>query len=178
MTGSLSLPLQKYFELEAGKQELNNLYGNKLRVRVCGICIVDNRILLVRHSSVGSENVFWSPPGGGMEFGESAPAALAREFLEETGLVVEVGEMLFVNELILQPLHAVEIFFYVKVISGALAKGFDPQFTEETQILQEVRFMSMNEIKVLPDSHMHGIFQKCDTLEDLLALRGYFTNQN
>ena len=164
---------QKYSGLEAGKQELHKLYGNKLRVRVCGICVVDDRILLVRHTSVGSENIFWSPPGGGMEFGESAASALSREFLEETRLVVEVGEMLFVNELILAPLHAVEIFFQVKIISGDLSIGFDPEFSDGNQILQEVDFMSMEDIKLLPQNQVHGLFRKCETLEDILSLRGY-----
>ncbi|MCF2444208.1 NUDIX hydrolase [Dyadobacter sp. CY345] len=164
--------------MEAGKQALQNLYGNKLRVRVCGICIQDDQILLVRHNFVGSENIFWSPPGGGMEFGESAPAVVAREFFEETGLVVEVGQMLFVNELILPPLHAVEIFFHVEIVSGSLTKGFDPEFSAENQILQEVSYLTMKEVKQLPENHVHNVFQKCKTLEDLLLLQGYMTNQD
>ena len=111
-----------------------------------------------------------------MEFGESATSALSREFLEETRLVVEVGEMLFVNELILPPLHAVEIFFQVKIISGDLSIGFDPEFSDGNQILQEVDFMSMEDIKLLPQNQVHGLFRKCETLEDILSLRGYMTD--
>ncbi len=164
--------------MEAGKQALQNLYGNRLRVRVCGICIQDDQILLVRHTSVGSENTFWSPPGGGMDFGENAPAALVREFSEETGLEVEVGRMLFVSEFILPPLHAVEIFFKVEIVSGFMAKGFDPEFSAENQILQEVRYLTMKEIKQLPEIQVHNVFQKCETLNDLLLLQGYINNQD
>lgn len=165
-------------DLEAGKQEIHNLYGNRLRVRVCGICIEDDRILLVRHTSVGSENIFWSPPGGGMEFGESAPSALAREFAEETGLEVEVGEMIFVNEFIQPPLHAVELFFQVKIKSGLLSLGYDPEFSAHHQILQEVRFMTMEEITAIPETQVHALFRQCGSLKDLLMLRGYLNFQS
>jgi 8-oxo-dGTP diphosphatase len=142
-------------------------------MRVCGICVSDNRILMVRHNMVGPENVFWSPPGGGMQFGESAPQALVREFIEETGLMVEVGDMLFVNEFIASPLHAVELFFRVKDVSGTLQTGLDPEFSEGNQIIQDVRFMDMSEIKALPENQVHSIFKECETLHDVLSISGY-----
>jgi 8-oxo-dGTP pyrophosphatase MutT (NUDIX family) len=37
-------------------------------------------------------------PGGGMEFGEGTRECLAREFLEETGIEVEVKEHLFTTD--------------------------------------------------------------------------------
>jgi 8-oxo-dGTP diphosphatase len=155
------------------KKELTDLYGSRLRVRVCGICIADQKILMVRHRFVGPENIFWSPPGGGMDFGESAPAALKREFLEETGIVVEIGEMLFVNEYIYPPLHAVELFFSIKSFCGLPSTGFDPEFSEQSQIIREVRFMSMQEIKSLPENQVHSLFKNCTVMEDVLTLRGY-----
>lgn len=142
-------------------------------MRVCGICVSDNRILMVRHNMAGPENVFWSPPGGGMQFGESAPQALVREFIEETGLTVEVGDMLFVNEFIASPLHAVELFFQVKKVSGTLQTGLDPEFSDGNQIIQDVRFMDMSEIKTIPENQVHSIFKECETLHDLLSISGY-----
>ena len=73
-------------------------FGNKIRVRVCGICIENAKILLVKHHALTKSGEFWSPPGGGMDFGESAENNLKREFLEETGLVVDVEKFLFVHE--------------------------------------------------------------------------------
>ena len=39
-------------------------FGNKLRVRVCGICIENNKILMVNHHSLNKGDDFWGPPGG------------------------------------------------------------------------------------------------------------------
>ena len=132
---------------------------------------------MVRHDTVGSENIFWSPPGGGVHYGESAPAALAREIVEECGLTAEVGEMLFINEYIEAPLHAVEVFFHVTKISGLLTKGVDPEFSLDSQIIQEVQFMTLAEIKAFPESHVHSIFRNCESFSDLLSVRGYIVNK-
>jgi 8-oxo-dGTP diphosphatase len=94
--------------LQTLNADIGNLYGGSVRVRVGGLCVQEHRILLVNHALYGPEGIFWSPPGGGVQFGESAQQALVREFREETGLDVEVGELLFVHEHIAVPLHAVE----------------------------------------------------------------------
>ena len=48
------------------------------------------RVLLVKraHAPLKGE---WSLPGGAVELGETLEVAIAREVLEETGLIVEVG---------------------------------------------------------------------------------------
>ena len=53
----------------------------------------EGRLLLVRRAHEPGQGR-WSLPGGRIEPGESAAEAAAREVLEETGLVVEVGELL------------------------------------------------------------------------------------
>ncbi len=57
-----------------------------------GAVVLDGtgHVLLARraHAPLKGE---WSLPGGGVELGETLEAAIAREVLEETGLVIDVG---------------------------------------------------------------------------------------
>ena len=59
---------------------------------VGGIAVRDGRLLLIKRGQAPSAGR-WSLPGGRVEPGESERVAVAREFLEETGLVVEVGPL-------------------------------------------------------------------------------------
>lgn len=128
---------------------------------------------MVRHRNIGPANTFWSPPGGGVEFGEKAPDALIREFAEETGLTVSVGDLLFVNEVIAKPLHAVELFFVAQVRTGLLRLGIDPEMGLMNQLIDDVRFMQFDEIKALPADEVHALFRHCNSLDDVFELHGY-----
>ena len=155
------------------RQEVLKLYGNRLRLRVCGLYCDGDRLLMVRHRGIGLTDTFWCPPGGGAQFGETAPDALIREFAEETGLEVEIGDMLFVNEFMQPPLHAMELFFVVHVTGGPRRQGVDPEMGADEQIIEEVRFMSFDEIKRYPPEEVHALFRHCQSLDDVFRLRGY-----
>jgi len=49
----------------------------------------DGKVLLVRRARAPGKG-FYSLPGGRVEFGESLAEALAREVMEETGLVIDI----------------------------------------------------------------------------------------
>lgn len=53
---------------------------------------VDGRLLLIRRAHDPGRGL-WSVPGGRVEAGESDVEALVREMAEETGLVVQPGEL-------------------------------------------------------------------------------------
>jgi 8-oxo-dGTP diphosphatase len=151
---------------------VRQLYGNKTRVRVCGLCIQDNQILLVNHAGL-REGDFWAPPGGGVEFGETVVEALKREFLEETGLHVAVGDFLFVCELVALPLHAVELFFSVAPTGGTLRTGFDPE-SGSSQVIRTVQYHAFGDLDDIPADSLHGIFSKHRQKAQIGSLRGYF----
>lgn len=161
--------------MEKAREEVLRLYGNRLRVRVCGICIQDHKVLMLSHRGIGSTDTFWCPPGGGVQFGETTHQALIREFKEETGVEIEISRLLFVNEFMQPPLHALELFFEVKIIGGKIQMGIDPEMLSSQQIIQDLRWMSIEDIKKLPITEVHTLFQRCQTLDDIYQLHGYLS---
>ena len=153
-------------------KSVQEIYGNRVRVRVCGLCWKGDRMLLVNHRGLYKHD-FWAPPGGGSESGQSVEFNLRREFREETGLRIKVGSLQFVCEFIQPPLHAIELFFDVTAIGGRLFTGADPEMDEKEQIIHEVKYLAESEIRALPARHKHGLFKTGKTLEKVRDLKGY-----
>lgn len=154
-------------------EEVNKIFGGRIRTRVGGILIENNGILLLKHNGVGSKEYLWSPPGGGLEFGQHAKENLKREFLEETALHIEVLDLLFINEFINNKLHAIELFFEVKRISGELMLGMDPEMGNN-QILSELAFFDDNRLLNTDNVYLHNMFHGINKPKEVLNLKGYF----
>ncbi len=81
-------------------------YPDRPVVGVGGVVIVDGRALLIRRGSEPLRGQ-WSIPGGMLELGESLEQGVARELLEETGLVVRVLDLIEVfDRVYFDPEHA------------------------------------------------------------------------
>jgi 8-oxo-dGTP diphosphatase len=142
-------------------------YTGKLRVRACGICLQDKKILLVRHHQIAGQYNLWSPPGGGVNYGETVRQCLVREFREETGLTIKPGRFLFVSEFFQEPLHALELYFEVHIVSGELTTGSDPELNPQAQLIQQVAFKSLAELRREDPKELHHIFEDLIDLDDL-----------
>jgi len=150
--------------------EIVRVYGNKVRLRICGLCWQNDNLLMVNHRGITNAD-FWAPPGGGIEFGETTEETLKREFWEETNLAIVPGEFRFGCQLIKDPLHAVELFFSIREFSGELKSGYDP----ELQLIREVAFRSARELWALSAEQRHGILSLVKNPDELRNLSGFYT---
>jgi len=107
-------------------------WSNGQRVGARGVVVVDGRILLLKYER--DCEVLYLFPGGGHEPGETLAETAAREVMEESGLVVEVGRLLAVHKnapfkeieiptdirsIYVGDAHRIDFFFECKVLGDA-----------------------------------------------------------
>ena len=114
-------------------------------VGVGSIIIGGDRVVLVKRAHPPIQGQ-WSIPGGVLEVGELVREAAIREAREETGLIVEPGELLGVFDRILRDsekrvqYHYVLIDFLCKRVGGELLAASDAA---------EVRWFTLEELPAL-----------------------------
>jgi 8-oxo-dGTP pyrophosphatase MutT (NUDIX family) len=70
----------------------------EIRPIVLGIAIKDNKLLVAEGFDNKKNETFYRALGGGIEFGERSCEALKREFMEELGIDIKVGDYLGLSE--------------------------------------------------------------------------------
>ena len=125
-----------------------------VRISAKAVVVVGGRILLLTHRD--AEGDWYSLPGGGQRHGETLPQAIERECLEETGLRVRMGRLLFIRDYIADNhefaaeeggAHQVELMFECDLVEGDApqlgAQPDDMQTGAEWQNLADLRVLRM-----------------------------------
>jgi ADP-ribose pyrophosphatase YjhB (NUDIX family) len=105
-------------------------YPERPIVGVGAVIVESGRVVLIRrrYEPLAGQ---WSLPGGTLELGETLEAGTAREMLEETGLVVEIGPVIEVFDRIMFDdgnrvrYHFVLVDYLCWPVSGELRAGSD-----------------------------------------------------
>ena len=108
----------------------NRRYPKRPILGIGALIFRRGKILLVERGKEPLKG-YWSLPGGALETGERLKDGLRREVLEETGLIVEPGEVFEIFERImpdnkgLPEYHYVLLDYICRVMGGKLAAASD-----------------------------------------------------
>ena len=126
--------------------------------RVAGICVQNGKVLLQK----ATNDPGFAFPGGHAVFGETNAETLIREFKEEIGGDISVGELRWVGEVFFpwgnRPCHQICLYYSVEITDGSTPR--DGVFAAKEHIEgrsfdMEFHWVSFNEIpglEIYPDN--------------------------
>ena len=122
------------------------------RIGARGILIgPDDKILLSLEVPPNGEHL-WVPPGGGMEPEDgSILDCVRREFLEETGLTVEVGPLLYIREFFepSRSMHHLGLLFLVYGHQGEVHETDADQPPQGADLQRHARWFSQEDLQTV-----------------------------
>lgn len=90
--------------------------------RVAGICVENGKVLLQKPTN----DTAFAFPGGHVEFGETNDETLIREFKEEIGADIRVGELKWVAEVFFpwgsKPCHQICLYYMVEILNPEIPR--------------------------------------------------------
>jgi len=110
----------------------NQISHNQITLGVGAIVFKNDAVLLVKRKNPPNQDQ-WAIPGGKVKYGEALKQAVAREILEETGIIIEVKEPVYTFEIISTEnddkpaLHYVVIDYQAQYRSGEILAADDAE---------------------------------------------------
>ncbi len=129
-----------------------------MKHNVYGIAIKDGKVLVVPQWHDGSFDF----PGGHVELGEHHLDALRREFFEETGLDIEVGELICADTVFFKhpkrdyPTQHIGLVYAVNITGGKIST--DNSSKHEKTYARKAKFVTPDELKSL--RYMSGLHEQ------------------
>lgn len=106
--------LKKLFLRTLGRIIPSDFFSHRFPVSVKGVCIIDNRVVLVQN-----ERKTWDLPGGKLRRGETLEVALQREIREELNIEVQVRSLLQATRLtIMNRIDVLVVVYHCDTLAG------------------------------------------------------------
>ena len=107
-------------------------YPNFPVISAGGIILIDDKVLIIKRKSEPNKGK-WSIPGGVIKLGEKIEEGLKREVFEETGLTVEINNLIDIIEKVFKDDNGRIIYHYVildylcQCVSGEIRVSSDAE---------------------------------------------------
>ena len=121
---------------------IDRTYPNRPWVAVGVVVVRDGKMLLIQRGKEPGRGL-WAVPGGMVELGETSREAAAREAFEETGLTVEVGEVVWIADAVVHDEQGLIRYHNVIVDFLATAPTGEPQCADDAM---DVRWIGPDDL--------------------------------
>lgn len=129
-----------------------------ISISVRAIICDDDKIFLCVNSA--NKPMFWCLPGGRLEEGETLINGLQRELFEEFGVEAQIGDLLYVRELIDDKNNCIDFFFFVdnpEVFHNICIKNATT--VHEINDFAFIEIDKMNDYSIKPETLTNLIFE-------------------
>lgn len=121
--------------------------NKNILINVRGVIMYDSKLLVIKH--LGDD--FMALPGGHLKYGEDIVTCLKREFVEELGVIPEIGRLLYISTFIEDKKSKQHVEFFFEVKNGEDYLNIEGLERTHSHELTEILWItSDSDIKILP----------------------------